>query len=151
MGPRPEFPTPEMQAVQRELDARIEVGLAEARDLQDTMDRVAQEEAESEAAAAQAEPRPLPDAAALRTMVTGHALTPQWRAVIDRIDGGTLTWDQVLTGLRTGTADREVTAALQSMATVAPPSPEELTTLGLAPAPGDGPDDPTVSPRTRRQ
>lgn len=143
MRPRPEFPTPEMRAVDRELDARIEFGLARARDLRDTMDRVAQEEAEAEAAAAEEEPVALPGADALKTIVTGHAMTPEWRTVIERIDRGTLSWDEVLATLRSGTADEQVTGAFQSLATVAPPTPEELFHLGLGPDPAEEPEDST--------
>lgn len=143
MSSHPDFPTPEMQAVARELDARIDHGLSKARHLQQTMDELAKEEADAEAAAAaiEGEPAPLPDANDLRTMVTQHALTPEWRSVIERIDRGGLTWDEVVTSLRSGTADQEVTAAFQSMATVAPPTEEEMVAMGLQPAPTDGPED----------
>lgn len=148
MTARPEFPTPEMRAAERELDARIDIGLAKARELQETMDRIAKEEAEAEAAEAEAEPSPLPDAGQLRTLVTGYAMTPEWRAVTERIDRGTLSWDEVLSSLRAGKADPEVVAAFQALATVPPPSPEQLAALGLGPAPDDKPGDP---PEERRK
>lgn len=112
----PEFPTPEMRAAERELDGRIDVALARARELQETMDRLDKEEAE--AATANSEPEPLPGPDELRELVTDRALTPEWRQVIDRIDRGTLSWDEVLSTLRSGTADPEVTAAFQSLASV---------------------------------
>lgn len=111
----PEFPTPEMRAAERELDGRIDVALARARELQEAMDQLAKEEAESEA---DSEPGQLMGPEELRDLVTGRAQTPEWRPVIDRIDQGTLTWDEVLDTLRSGTADPEVTAAFQSLASV---------------------------------
>ncbi|OYO07141.1 hypothetical protein CGZ98_19715 [Enemella evansiae] len=148
MTARPEFPTPEMRAAERELDARIDVGLAAARDLQDTMDRIANQEADAEAAEAEAEPAPLPDAGQLQTLVTGYAMTPEWRAVTERIDRGTLSWDEVLTSLRAGKADPEVVAAFRSLAKVPPPSPKEMAALGLGPTPEEKPADP---PEERRK
>lgn len=140
MSSHPDFPTPEMQAATRELDARIDVGLSEARELQETMDRLEKEEAEADVAAADTAPLPLPDEDDLKTMVTEHTLTPEWRAVMERIDRGRLSWAEVLTSLRSGAADQEVTAAFQSMATFPPPTEEEMAAMGLQPSPIDIPD-----------
>lgn len=141
MSPRPDFPTPQMQAVTRDLDARIDLGLSRARILEQTMEELAKEQAEADAAAAEAEPAPLPDADDLKTMVTEHAKTPEWRAVMERIDRGELSWDEVLASLRSGTADQDVTAAFQSFANIAPPTEEEMVAMGLQPEPTDNPDD----------
>lgn len=134
MPARPDFPTPQMLAAERELDAGIELGLARARELQATLDENAKEEAEREAAEAQVEPQ-LMTSDQLQSLVSRHAMTPEWRTVIDRIDRGQTSWDQVLTSLRSATADQQVSAAFQSLASVAPPTPEELHELGIGPDP----------------
>ncbi|MDN5726389.1 MAG: hypothetical protein L0G99_10745 [Propionibacteriales bacterium] len=151
MPARPDFPTPQMFAAERELDADIEIGLARARELQSTLDENAKEEAEREAAEAQVEPQ-LMTSDQLQSLVSRHAMTPEWRTVIDRIDRGQTSWDHVLTSLRSATADQEVSAAFQSLASVAPPTPEELHEFGIGPDPAandDTADAPTPgSPRS---
>jgi hypothetical protein len=124
----------EMEQAERELDARIDYALDQAREVQ------AQTEELEAKNAAKDEPPSDADVERIEKFVRGHAHTEEWRKVLERIDRGHLTWRQVVDGLAgIGPEDREVTQAFNSLSRVPPASLEELIEIGVFPAelPGD--------------
>lgn len=129
--------TPEMTAAERELDARIDHALGVTREAESHLAELEEEE-----------PTEPPNVEHLKAFVLGYARTPEWVAVINRIDDGELTWQQVQDSLYSGRADQGILAAFESLSTVPPPSEEKLTELGLIPA---TPEPPTPQDPTRRR
>lgn len=119
--------TPEMDQAERELDARIDYALGVAREVQAKSDRLEQTMRDQE-------PPSNEDVERIRTYILGHAMTGEWKQVVDRINAGELTWRQVVEGLLTGNLDRSVAAAFASLSTVPPASLEKLTEIGVFPA-----------------
>lgn len=122
--------TPEMDHAERELTARSDYALGLARGLEAKVEQFEQRFAEKE-------PPSDDDVERMRKYVLGHAMTEQWRQVVDRIDRGELTWRQIVDGLFHGTLDSEVSAAFRSLSRVPPTTVEELVHLGVLPAPPD--------------
>jgi hypothetical protein len=122
--------TLEMEQAERELDARIDYALDQAREVQ------AQTEAlEARTAAKGDEPPSDEDVERIEKFVKGHAHTGEWQKVIERIDRGHLSWREVVEGLAgTGPVDPEVTAAFNSLSKVPPASLEKLIDIGVFPA-----------------
>lgn len=121
------FFTPEMDQAERELDARIDYAMSQARDVQAKVDEFEQKLAED------SEPPSDEEVDRIKKFVLGHARTDEWQLVIDRIDRGELTWRQVVEGLATGRLDRGVSAAFESLSKVPPASLEELIEIGVFP------------------
>jgi hypothetical protein len=121
--------TPEMDHAERELNARAEYALSVGRDL-------AAQTQEFEKRFDEKEPPSDEDVERLKKFILGHAMTEQWRAVVERIDRGELTWREIVDGLFYGTLDREVAAAFRSLSRVPPASQEDLIAMGvLVPVP----------------
>lgn len=119
--------TPEMEQAERELDARIDYAMSVAAEVQAKVDEFEQKLGEPELPSDEEVER-------IKTYVLGHARTDEWQKVIDRIDRGELTWRQVVDGLATGSLDRRVAAAFESLSTVPPASMEKLIEIGVFPA-----------------
>lgn len=119
---------PEMEQAERELDARIDYALKTAREAE-------AQAAELEAKLAEDQEPPTDEQVErIKTYVLGHARTPEWEPVLERIERGHLTWRQIVDGLANGGLDREVAAAFDSMAHVPPASLEKLIEIGVFPA-----------------
>jgi hypothetical protein len=113
-----------MAAAERELAARTDHALGVTREVEARL-------AEFEPAADE-EP-PAPDVERLKAFVLGYARTPEWVAVLDRIDEGTLTWPRILESLFSGRPDPGIAAAFESLSAVPPPTREKLVELGIDP------------------
>ena len=120
--------TPEMDHAERELDARADYALGLARELEEKTEAFEQRFNEKE-------PPSEEDVERMRKYILGHAMTEQWRAVVERINRGELTWREIVDGLFYGTLDRQVSSAFASLNRVPPASMEELIQLGVLPAP----------------
>lgn len=132
--------TPEMDHAERELNARADYALSVGRELEAQTKALEQRFAEKE-------PPSDEDVERLKKFILGHAMTEQWRAVVERIDRGELTWREIVDGLFYGTLDREVSAAFRSLGRVPPASQEELVAMGvLVPVPGTQTAAPTDEP-----
>lgn len=116
--------TPEMDHAERELNARADYALSVGRDLE-------AQTKEFEKRFAEKEPPSDEDVERLRKYILGHAMTEQWRQVVERINRGELTWREIADGLFYGTLDREVAAAFRSLSRVPPASQEELIAIGV--------------------
>lgn len=122
--------TPEMDHAERELNARAEYALSVGREL-------AAQTQEFEKRFAEKEPPSDEDVERLKKFILGHAMTEQWRAVVERINRGELTWREIVDGLFYGTLPPDVVAAFRSLSRVPPASQEELVAIGvLQPVPG---------------
>ena len=133
--------TAAMEQAERELDARIDYAYEQGREAE------AQTEAlEAKTAAKGDAPPSDEDIERIEKFVRGHAQTPEWAKVIDRIDRGHLSWREVVENL-TGTApaDSEVTAAFRSLSRVPPASLEKLIDIGVLPAELPGEETPEPS------
>jgi hypothetical protein len=133
--------TPEMEHAERDLDARIDHALGVVREIEAKVD-------EFDRKLGPPEPPSDEDVERIKNFVTGHARTTEWRAVIERIDRGHLTWREVVEGFVHQTLDRDVSAAFRSLTRVPPASVEKLMEIGVFPAdmldgaePDDEPDD----------
>lgn len=136
--------TPEMDHAERELNARADYALNLARGLEAKVEQFEQRFNEKE-------PPSDEDVERMKKYILGHAMTEQWRQVVQRINRGELTWREIVNGLFYGTLDREVSAAFRSLNRVPPASMEELVQLGVLPSPPS--DQPPAEPRatpTRR-
>lgn len=116
----------EMARVDRELDARVEHALIQAREV---------EQATENLAARQGPPEPPSDEEVrrIKDFVLNHGRTEEWERVIKRIDSGQLTWREVVESMSTGRVDRSVAAAFDSLSRVTPVSMEALVASGVFP------------------
>lgn len=128
MQPNRALHTPEMDHAERELNARADYALSLGRELEAEVQQFERRFAEKD-------PPSEEDVDRLRKYILGHAMTEQWRAVIERIDRGELTWRQIVNGLFHGNLPPEVSAAFRSLNRVPPASMEELVHLGVLPPP----------------
>jgi hypothetical protein len=119
--------TPEMEHAEREMDARADYALSVGRRVQEQTERLEQK-------LGPPEPPTDEDVARIREFVLGHAMTEQWRLVVERINRGELTWRGIVEGLVYGNLDRGVSAAFASLSRVPPVSMEELVRTGVLPA-----------------
>lgn len=121
--------TPEMDHAERELNARADYALSVGRELE-------AQTKEFEKRFAEKEPPSDEDVERLRKFILGHAMTEQWRAVVERINRGELTWREIVDGLFYGTLPPDVSAAFRSLSRVPPASQEDLVAMGvLVPVP----------------
>lgn len=116
--------TPEMDHAERELDARADYALSVGRRVQERTERLSDK-------LGPPEPPTEEDVERIRKFVLGHAMTEQWRAVVERINRGELTWRGIVEGLVYGTLDRGVSAAFASLSRVPPVSVAELVGSGV--------------------
>jgi hypothetical protein len=122
--------TPEMDHAERELNARAEYALSVGRELE-------AQTKEFEERFAEKEPPSDEDVERLKKFILGHAMTEQWRQVVERINRGELTWREIADGLFHGTLPPDVAAAFRSLGRVPPASQEDLVAIGvLEPVPG---------------
>lgn len=119
--------TPEMEHAERDLDARIDHALGVVREIEAKVD-------EFDEKLGPPEPPSDEDVERIKNYVTGHARTTEWRAVVERINRGQLTWREVVEGFVYQTLDREVSAAFRSLTRVPPASVEKLIEIGVFPA-----------------
>lgn len=119
--------TPEMDHAERELDARVDYALSVARRVEEKVEKF-------EEKLGPPEPPTDEDVERIRKFVLSHAMTEQWRQVVERINRGELTWRGIAEGLAYGTLDRGVSAAFASLSRVPPVSVEELVRSGVFPA-----------------
>lgn len=137
--------TPEMDYAERELNARADYALSLARGLEAEVEEFEQRFNEKE-------PPSDDDVERMRRYILGHAMTEQWRQVIERVDRGELTWREIVDGLFNGTLDNEVSAAFRSLNRVPPASLEDLVELGVLSesVPDSDSDEPSAEPDTAR-
>ena len=119
--------TPEMEHAEREMDARADYALSVGRRVQEQTEKL-------DAKLGPPEPPTDEDVERIRQFVLGHAMTEQWRLVVERINRGELTWRVIVEGLVYGTLDRGVSAAFASLSRVPPVSLEALVQPGVFPA-----------------
>lgn len=119
--------TPEMEHAEREMDARADYALSVGRRVQEQTEKLSDK-------LGPPEPPTEEDVERIRKFVLGHAMTEQWRQVVERINRGELTWRGIVEGLVYGTLDRGVSAAFASLSRVPPVSMEELVQTGVFPA-----------------
>ncbi len=119
--------TPEMEHAEREMDARADFALSVGRRVQEQTEKLEQK-------LGPPEPPTDEDVERIREFVLGHAMTEQWRLVVERINQGELTWRGIVEGLVHGTLDRGVSAAFASFTRVPPVSLAELVHSGVFPA-----------------
>ncbi len=119
--------TPEMEHAEREMDARADYALSVGRRVQEQTEKLSDK-------LGPPEPPTDEDVERIRKFVLGHAMTEQWRQVVERINRGELTWRGIVEGLAYGTLDRGVSAAFASLSRVPAVSMEELVQSGVFPA-----------------
>lgn len=119
--------TPEMAHAERELDARADYAFSVGRRVQEQTEKFKEK-------LGPPEPPTDEDVERIRKFVLGHAMTEQWRAVVERINRRELTWREVVEGLVYGNLDRGVAAAFSSLSRVPPASMEDLVKTGVFPA-----------------
>ncbi|TDQ01071.1 hypothetical protein [Labedaea rhizosphaerae] len=127
--------TAEMEQAERELDARIDYAYEQGREVEAKTEAL-----EAKTAAKGDAPPSDEDIERIEKFVRGHAQTPEWQKVIERIDRGHLSWREVVEGLAgTAPADSEVTAAFRSLSRVPPASLEKLIDIGVLPGVSEPP------------
>jgi hypothetical protein len=119
--------TPEMEHAEREMEARADYALSVGRRVQEQTEKLSDK-------LGPPEPPTDEDVERIRKFILGHAMTEQWRHVVERINRGELTWRGIVEGLAYGTLDRGVSAAFASLSRVPAVSMEELVQSGVFPA-----------------
>lgn len=114
----PDFSTPEMTRAERVLDWRIDYALGKGRELQHKVAAV------EEKLAREAAPVTDEEVAQFKGHILGHARTPEWQRVIDRIERGELTWRDVVQSMADARPAPSIAAAFASLSNVPPASTE---------------------------
>lgn len=118
--------TPEARDAERKCDLVIDDAAATIRESDELLDEFHEELVVTQE-----------DVDNFRALIGGRCRTPEWDAVISRIDHGELSWEGLLEGKRS--TDPDVIAAFASLRSIEPltPSPEHESDEGRVPATGN--------------